>query len=75
MQKELDALEADNTWSLVPLPQGKKCVGRKWVYKIVPLPKGYINWHIPRLDVSNAVLHWDLNEEEYRNLPLGCKPQ
>ena len=34
MNKELDALEADHTWDLVPLPPGKKTIGCRWVYKI-----------------------------------------
>lgn len=34
MQKELKALELNNTWELVSLPSGKKAIGSKWVYKI-----------------------------------------
>lgn len=32
MNKELHALEANNTWTLVPLPDGKKTIGCKWVF-------------------------------------------
>ena len=34
MEDELAALQANNTWSIVPLPPGKKPIGSKWVYKI-----------------------------------------
>jgi len=34
MQEELDALNANHTWQLVPLFKGKKTIGCKWVYKI-----------------------------------------
>lgn len=34
MQLEYDALIANGTWSLVPLPQCRKGVGSKWVFKI-----------------------------------------
>ena len=34
MDTELQALQANHTWDLVPLPNGKKTVGCKWVYKI-----------------------------------------
>jgi len=32
--KELTALSANNTWTLVPLPLGKKAIGCRWVYKV-----------------------------------------
>lgn len=34
MQYELNALEQQNTWTLMPLPYGHKPIGCKWVYKI-----------------------------------------
>ena len=34
MNKELDALAANDTWELVPLPKGKKPIRCKWVYKV-----------------------------------------
>lgn len=34
MQQELQALESNGTWTLQPLPAGKKSLGCKWVYKI-----------------------------------------
>ena len=34
MQAEIEALEANNTWSIVPLPLGKVAISSKWVYKV-----------------------------------------
>ena len=34
MQEEIEALHKNNTWDLVPLPQGRNDIGNKWVYKI-----------------------------------------
>ncbi|KAE8674537.1 hypothetical protein F3Y22_tig00111745pilonHSYRG00059 [Hibiscus syriacus] len=34
MQEEIEALHKNNTWDLVPLPQGRKPIGNKWVFKI-----------------------------------------
>ena len=42
MDKEIKALEVNNTWSLVPLPPSKTAIGCKWVYRIKYLPDGSI---------------------------------
>jgi hypothetical protein len=34
MQEEYDSLVVSNTWSLVPLPKGRKPISCKWVFKI-----------------------------------------
>jgi hypothetical protein len=33
MDEEIDSIERNNTWDLVDLPEGKKSIGVKWVYK------------------------------------------
>ena len=47
--KEIEALEANNTWSLAPLPPGKTAIGCKWVYRIKYLPDGSIERYKARL--------------------------
>ncbi|KAL0561698.1 hypothetical protein IC582_002138 [Cucumis melo] len=34
MQEEIEVLHNNKTWELVTLPQGRKPIGNKWVYKI-----------------------------------------
>ncbi|CAH9096007.1 unnamed protein product, partial [Cuscuta epithymum] len=49
MQREIRALEENGTWTLVPLPPGKKVVDSKWVYKIKYKPNGDVERYKARL--------------------------
>ena len=49
MQEELQALEENNTWSIVPLPSGKHTIGSKWVYRVTYLPNGDVDRYKARL--------------------------
>ncbi|KAI3759425.1 hypothetical protein L6452_07232 [Arctium lappa] len=112
MQKEIRALEENGTWTLEELPDGKRAIDSKWVYKIKYKSDGEIerykarlvekgftqlegidfhdtfapvaklvtirtlltiatkrSWIIHQLDVNNAFLHGDLDEEVYMKIP------
>ncbi|XP_068487037.1 uncharacterized mitochondrial protein AtMg00820-like [Phaseolus vulgaris] len=49
MQHELDALESNETWSLVDLPPGKCPIGCKWVFKAKHKPYVTIDRYKARL--------------------------
>ncbi|KAJ9556664.1 hypothetical protein OSB04_011278 [Centaurea solstitialis] len=40
MKKEIQALELNDTWTLESLPEGKRAIDSKWVYKIKYKPNG-----------------------------------
>ncbi|GKB45251.1 putative RNA-directed DNA polymerase [Tanacetum coccineum] len=73
MQKEVKALEKNSTWTLEDLPERKRAIDSKWVYKIKFKPNGEVerDWIIHQLDVDNAFLHGDLDEEVYMKIPQG----
>ena len=49
MDKEIAALELNNTWKLTLLPAGKSPIGCKWVYKVKYHSDGSIEWYKARL--------------------------
>ncbi|MCO5554559.1 hypothetical protein L7F22_008089 [Adiantum nelumboides] len=49
MDEEMVALDVNQTWELVPLPEGKKVIGCKWVYKVKHKADGTIERYKARL--------------------------
>ena len=49
MDKELYALDVNDTWEVTELPEGKKAISSKWVYKIKFLPDGTVDKYKARL--------------------------
>ena len=49
MDKEIEALEINDTWALTPLPPSKTPIGCKWVYGFKYLPNGTIKRYKARL--------------------------
>ena len=43
MTEEFQALMRNGTWSLVPLPNGRKVIGYKWVFRVKENVDGTIN--------------------------------
>ncbi|CAL8991218.1 unnamed protein product, partial [Prunus brigantina] len=52
MQEELQALDDNNTWSIVELSKGKKAVGSRWIYKTKFHSDGSIERHKARLKLA-----------------------
>ena len=42
MNEELDQIEKNNTWELVPIPVDKNVIGSKWVFKNKMNEQGHI---------------------------------
>ena len=114
MQAELQALEENYTWDIVPCPPTVKPIGSTWVFSVKLRSDGSLDrykarlvalgnkqeygvdyeetfapvskmttirtilaiaasqsWRLHQMDVKNAFLHGDLQEEIYMKLPSG----
>ncbi|KAM1175182.1 hypothetical protein ACFX19_028211 [Malus domestica] len=64
MQDELHAFDQHKTWSIVPLPKGKKIVGCRWIYKIKFNSDGSIERHMARLVARGFTQTFDMDYKE-----------
>nr|GEV89718.1 ribonuclease H-like domain-containing protein [Tanacetum cinerariifolium] len=84
MNNKMDALNRNQTWETTDLPKGRRPIGCKWIYKIKYKSNGEIEsvrclidvavknkWPLFQLDVSNAFLYNELEEDAYMRNPEG----
>ena len=58
------ALDVNQTWELVPLPEGKKAIGCKWVYKVNHKADGTIERYKSRLVAKGYAQTYGIDYEE-----------
>ena len=49
MDREIEMIEKNQTWSLVELPENAKCIGVKWIFKTKLNERGEVEKHKARL--------------------------
>ncbi|MCO5582751.1 hypothetical protein L7F22_036650 [Adiantum nelumboides] len=64
MDEEIAALDVNETWKLVPLPEGKKSIGCKWVYKVKHNADGSISRYKARLVARGYAETYGIDYEE-----------
>jgi hypothetical protein len=64
MNEEMVALDVNRTWELVPLPEGKKVIGCKWVYKVKHNSDGSISRYKARLVAKGYAQTHGIDYEE-----------
>ncbi|GKD12853.1 putative ribonuclease H-like domain-containing protein [Tanacetum coccineum] len=70
MQEELLQFQLQKVWTLVDLPNGKRDIGTKWVFRNKKDEKGIVVRNKARLmDVKSAFLYGNI-EEETANTPI-----
>ncbi|KAL0548871.1 hypothetical protein IC582_013348 [Cucumis melo] len=64
MDEEIKAIKKNNTWELSTLPNGKKAVGVKWVFKIKRNEKGEVERYKARLVAKGYSQRKDIDYDE-----------
>ncbi|KAG9441454.1 hypothetical protein H6P81_017308 [Aristolochia fimbriata] len=77
MNEEFNALLTNCTWSLVSLPQGRRAIGCKWVFRVKTKPDGSIDSPIVKPVTIRTVLtlalsrNWSIRQLDVNNVFLN----
>ncbi|CAI7860938.1 unnamed protein product [Closterium sp. NIES-53] len=81
MESELKSIEENGTWELVELPEGRKAITSKWLFKIKSDADGKIEryslglwqrgWVVKQMDLTTAFLNSILEKEIFMAQPQG----
>ena len=64
MNQELEALRTNHTWDVVSLPQGKKAIGCKWIYKVKLKADGSVERFKARLVAKGFTQKYGIDYQE-----------
>jgi hypothetical protein len=64
MGEKMAALDANATWELVALPEDKKAIGCKWVYKVKHNADGSVSRYKARLVAKGYAQTYGIDYEE-----------
>ena len=64
MKDELQALDCNHSWELVKLPNGKKTVGCRWIYKIKYNSDGLVERYKARLVAKGYTQTYGIDYKE-----------
>ena len=64
MNEEMEVLQRNTTWELVPLPEGKKTVGCRWIFTVKLNSDGSINRYKARLVAKGYTQKYGIDYED-----------
>ena len=64
MEAEFNSLQKNEVWDLVQLPEGRKVVGSKWVFKTKITPDGSVDRHKARLVAKGFSQKYGMDYDE-----------
>jgi hypothetical protein len=64
MEEERQAIEDNGTWTLTDLPQGRRAIGLKWVFKVKKDEHGAVVWYKARLIVKGYAQRQGVDYDE-----------
>lgn len=64
MDNEIDSLKENNTWTLVNLPEGRKAISNKWVYRVKLKTSGELERYKARLVIRGFSQQYGVDYNE-----------